>query len=58
MKSHMNFNHNTILDKYNVQGTGSDDWMYVDMMKQFFIDHRLTPKNVLWSGGLTSSGGV
>ena len=27
------------------------------MMKQFFIDHRLTPKSVLWPGGVTSSGG-
>ena len=30
---------------------------YVDNMKQWFIDHRLTPKSVLWSGGLTSNGG-
>jgi hypothetical protein len=58
VKSQMNFSFNTVLTKYSVSGTGSDYWMYVDMMKQFFIDHRLTPKNPLWPGGLTSSGGA
>jgi hypothetical protein len=57
-KSQMNFSHNTIISKYGVTGTGSDYWMYVDMIKQYFIDHRLTPKSALWSGGLTSSGGA
>jgi hypothetical protein len=54
--SQMNFSHQAILDKYSVSGTGDDYWMYVDKMKQFFIDHRLTPKSPLWSGGLTSRG--
>ncbi|MCP4295507.1 MAG: DUF4091 domain-containing protein, partial [Proteobacteria bacterium] len=27
-------------------------------MKQFLIDHRLTPKSTLWPGGLTSNGGA
>lgn len=58
VKSQMNFNHNNILSKYSVSGTGANYWMYVEMMKQFFIDHRLTPKSALWSGGLTSSGGA
>ncbi len=57
VKSQMNFSHNDILTKYAVPGTGNEYWMYVDMIKQFFIDHRLTPKSALWSGGLTSSGG-
>ncbi len=56
VKSQMNFSHNAVLDKYGVQGTGDEYWMYVDMMKQFFIDHRLTSKAPLWSGGLTSRG--
>jgi len=56
-KSQMNFSHNTILDKYGVSGFGSEYWIYVDKIKQYFMDHRLTPKSVLWSGGLTSSGG-
>ena len=56
VKSQMNFSHNTILDKYSVGCCGSEYWMYVDNMKQYFIDHRLTPKSVLWSGGLTTSG--
>ena len=55
VKSQMNFSYNTILTKYGVSGTGSEYWMYVDKMKQFFIDHRLTPKSVLWAGGLTSA---
>lgn len=58
VKSQMNFSHNAVLDKYGVQGTGDDYWFYVDKMKQYFIDHRLTPKSALWSGGLTSSGGA
>lgn len=58
VKSQMNFSHSTILDKYGVPGTGDEYWMYVDAMKQYFIDHRLTPKSVLWSGGLTSNGGA
>lgn len=56
-KSQMNFSHNTILDKYGVGCCGEEYWSYVDKIKQYFIDHRLTPKSVLWSGGLTSSGG-
>ncbi len=54
--SQMNFNHQAVLNAYSVPGTGSEYWMYVDKMKQFFIDHRLTPSSVLWSGGLTSGG--
>ena len=55
-KSQMNFSHNTILSKYGVSGYSSDYWKYVDMIKQFFIEHRLTPKSVLWSGGITGTG--
>ena len=52
----MNFSLNTVLTKYDVPGTGAEYWMYVDKMKQFFMDHRLTPKSALWPGGLTSNG--
>ncbi len=58
VKSQMNYSHETILGKYGVSGTGDDYWMYVDKMKQYFIDHRLTPKSPLWSGGLTAGGGA
>jgi hypothetical protein len=54
--SQMNFSHQAVLEKYGVQGTGDEYWMYVNAMKQFFIDHRLTPKSALWSGGLTNKG--
>ena len=54
--SQMNFSHGAILSKYSVPGTGSEYWMYVDKMKQYFIDHRLTPSSILWSGGLTGGG--
>jgi hypothetical protein len=54
--SQMNFSYETILDKYGVSGTGAAYWMYVDKIKQYFIDHRLTPSSVLWSGGLTAGG--
>jgi len=54
VKSQMNFSYQTILKAYDV----SDGyWMYVEKIKQFFIDHRLTPKSVLWPGGLTGKGG-
>jgi hypothetical protein len=56
VKSQMNFSHNTILSKYSVPGTDAEYWIYVDMIKQFFIDHRLTPKSVNWPGGVASSG--
>lgn len=57
VKSQINVSTNTILQKYGVTGTSENYWKYVDSFKQFMIDHRLTPKSALWSGGLTSSGG-
>ncbi|MDM8554290.1 DUF4091 domain-containing protein [Desulfococcaceae bacterium HSG7] len=57
VKSQMNVSHEKFLEYYSVMGTGNEYWMYVNKIKQFFIDHRLTPKSALWSGGLTSSGG-
>lgn len=58
VKSQMNVSFQRFLNAYSVEGTGDNYWFYVDMMKQFFIDHRLTPKSALWSGGLTSGGGA
>ncbi|MCG8550546.1 MAG: DUF4091 domain-containing protein, partial [Desulfobacterales bacterium] len=55
-ESQMNVSHQTFLTQYGVSCCGSEYWKYVDKIKQYFIDHRLTPKSVLWSGGLTSSG--
>ena len=55
-KSQMNFSHETVLTKYSVTGTGAEYWFYVDKMKQYFMDHRLTAKGPLWSGGLTTNG--
>ncbi|MBN2695470.1 DUF4091 domain-containing protein [bacterium] len=57
VKSQMNLSFQNILDKYGVEGTGDDYWLYVDNIKRFFQKHRLTPKNPLWPGGLTSNGG-
>jgi hypothetical protein len=54
VESKMNYSDNTILTKYGVIGTGSNYWFYLDKIKQYFIDHRLTPRNPLWSGGLTT----
>ncbi|PKO17731.1 MAG: hypothetical protein CVU39_04415 [Chloroflexi bacterium HGW-Chloroflexi-10] len=54
--SQMNFSQQAILSKYGVSGTGADYWTYVDKIKQYMIDHRLTPSSVLWSGGLTTNG--
>lgn len=56
VKSQMNYSHQTILTKYGVSCCGSAYWEYVDMIKQYFIDHRLTPKGPLWPGGLTYGG--
>ncbi len=57
VKSQMNFGYQTLLTKYGVSGTGDNYWFYVNKIKQFFMDHRLTPSAPLWSGGLTSNGG-
>ncbi|MBL8096006.1 MAG: DUF4091 domain-containing protein [Anaerolineales bacterium] len=54
--SQMNFSYQSILSKYGVTGTGAAYWSYVDAIKQYFIDHRLTPTSVLWPGGLTGGG--
>lgn len=54
--SQMNFSYEAILNAYSVAGTGSDYWKYVDQIKQYFIDHRLTPSSVNWPGGLTGGG--
>jgi hypothetical protein len=56
--SQMNVSQNTILSKYSIPGTGSEYWMYVNKIKQWFIDHRLTPQSTLWPGGLASAGGA
>ncbi len=58
VKSQMNFGYQTVLSKYGVSGTGDNYWLYVNKIKQFFMDHRLTPSAPLWSGGLTSNGGA
>lgn len=52
--SQMNFSYQAILGKYSVPGTSDEYWQYVEAIKQFFIDHRLTPASVLWPGGVTS----
>ena len=51
----MSFSFSTVLSAY---GAGGADWLYIDLWKQFFIDHRLVPQSSLWPGGLTSSGGA
>lgn len=56
VESQMNFSHEIVLTRYGVPGYAAEYWFYVDRMKQFLIDHRLTPTSVLWSGGLTTNG--
>ena len=58
VKSQMNFSYETLLGKYGVTSLDQNYWDYVERIKQYFIDHRLTPKSVLWSGGVTSGGGA
>lgn len=55
--SQMNFSYQNVLAAYSVPGYASEYWLYVDKIKQYFIDHRLTPSSVLWPGGLTGGGG-
>jgi hypothetical protein len=54
VESKMNYSDQKILSKYGVPGTGAEYWSYVERIKQYFIDHRLTSRSVLWSGGLTT----
>jgi len=56
LKSQMNYSHQQIMDRYGVTGFGDNYWTYVDKIKQYLIDHRLTPKGVLWPGGLAGAG--
>jgi PKD repeat protein len=56
VESQMNYSHQTFLSAYSVPGTDTEYWMYVDAIKQYFIDHRLTPISPLWPGGLTGGG--
>lgn len=56
VKSQMNLSFNAFLDHYSVPGTQTEYWMYVNMIRQFMKDHRLTPKSPLWPGGLTNKG--
>ena len=57
VKSQMNFSYQTVLQRYGAGSVGSDEyWTYIEKIKQYMIDHRLTPKSVLWSGGLTTNG--
>jgi hypothetical protein len=56
IQSQMNYSDQTILTRYGVIGTGANYWTYVDKIKQYMIDHRLIPRSVLWSGGLTTGG--
>ncbi len=58
IRSQMNVSHQAFLDAYGVACCEEEYWTYVEAIKQLFIDHRLTPKSVLWSGGLTSGGGA
>jgi hypothetical protein len=57
-QSLMYFSIQNVLTKYGVSGTGTEYWNYVDKIKTFFINHRLTPSSPLWPGGLTGSGGA
>ncbi len=58
VRSQMNVSHAAFLDAYSASCCGVEYWTYVEAIKQLFIDHRLTPKSALWSGGLTSAGGA
>lgn len=61
VKSQMNLAFNTLIAKYSIPSPGTPAesaqyWAFVDKVKQFFIDHRLTPKATLWPGSLTYNG--
>jgi hypothetical protein len=56
VKSQMGYSPDEILSKYGVT-FGDTYWTYLDKIKQFFIDHRLTPDNPVWPGGIMGSGG-
>ena len=57
VQSQMNYSDQEILTRYGT-GIGANYWTYVDKIKQYLIDHRLIPRSVLWSGGLTTNGAV
>ena len=57
VKSNVSVSVNNIISKYGVPFGGNEFWEYVDRIKQFMIDHRLTPQTVAWPGSLTTGGG-
>lgn len=58
VKSEMGISYQNILTKYSVPGFDTDYWNYLDKIKLFLMRHRLIPKNPLFPGGLTGSGGT
>lgn len=46
IESQMNFSYQSFLEKYGVTGTGEEYWKYVDLIKSFFAQHKLTPMQI------------
>ena len=46
----------TVLGKYSASSVSNPYWDIMERFKYWLIQHRITPKGPLWSGGLTSKG--
>lgn len=54
--SQMGVSFESVLAKYSSSSVSNQYWEILEKFKYWLIQHRITPKGPLWSGGLTSSG--
>ena len=54
--SQINVDFNGLLAKYSASSVSNPYWDILERFKYWLIQHRITPVDPLWSGGLTSGG--
>ena len=54
--SQIDISFETVLAKYSASSVSNPYWDILERFKYWLIQHRITPKGPLWSGGLTSNG--
>lgn len=54
--SQMGVDFESVLAKYDASPVSPKYWEVLERFKYWMIQHRITPKGPLWSGGLTSGG--
>ena len=52
----MDISFESVLAKYSASQVSPQYWEVLERFRYWMIQHRITPKGPLWSGGLTSKG--